>query len=148
MEKSKRVDLLIQATMGMVCFMIVLLTDTKIETFFIGVGTASFVQAAVMIAQAVYWNLPQNRERYREKIEEKKIRRKDELHKQIMYKSGWVAYLIGLCILLIGAQTFIFLDIYEVLEDGLLFSAVLLGLVLVQVLCGWLAYRRIQKKYE
>ena len=132
---------------GMILLLASLPVETRLGSLLFGFGFACLGPGLVMIGKYCYWNAPENRARYQEKLDQERVELRDELNQKLSARSGQYAYVIGLGVTAAAIVVFSLLDVLEVVQGRLL--VLYLGAYLVfQVVIGQVIYRRLRRKYE
>lgn len=119
----------------------------KMAGIFYGFTGGFGAPGIMMIYRYFYWNRPENKQKYREKLENEAIEQGDEMKEMLRDKSGRYAYLAGLMI--VAASIFIYsiLGVLGVMntEHIVIYLACY---VLLQVLIGYWIFHYLLKKYS
>ena len=73
MKKSNLIAGVGSVAVGVVCMLIALLTETKLDGIFWGLAGAGIAPGAMNIFQYFHWNAPENRAYYETMLENKRI---------------------------------------------------------------------------
>ncbi len=121
--------------------------EGRLSSLFWGFGGACLGPGLVMTGQYFYWSAPKNQERYQEKLENEKIRSRDELLEKLRDRSGRLAYLLGLLVASVEIVVIGVLGKLEVVENARLIVLLLGGYWVFQCLSGILIFQYLRKKY-
>lgn len=132
---------------GFIILCIALLTASNIDSILIGFGAGGVFSGIVMICKYFYWNTPENKERYQEKIENEKIELYDELKIKLRDKSGRYAYIIGILMISFSMVVFFILGKLEIIENSRLIVLYLGGYLIFQIIIGIVIFNQLLKKY-
>lgn len=147
MKKSNLIVGVIYVLLGVVFLALALLTETALDDLFSGF-TGAFIGLGIMIiSKYVYWNSAQNKERYKEKLENEKIEMHDELKEKLRGKSAQYTYVIGLFVISFSSVLFSVLDSLDIIENGNIFVFYLVGYLCFQIVVGWISFNHLMKKY-
>lgn len=147
MKKSDLITGLISLLVGITCLVSELLFETKLNSILSGFAGAGISSGAVILWKYYYWSKPENRSKYKEKIENENIELHDERKEMLRDKSGRYAYILGLIILSISIVVFSILGSLEITGDNRLIVIYLGGLLVFQYVIGIIVYKRLSKKY-
>lgn len=147
MKKSNLITGLISLLVGITCLVSALLFETKLNSILSGFAGAGISSGAVIIWKYYYWSKPENRSKYKEKIENENIELHDERKEMLRDKSGRYAYILGLIILSISIVVFSILGSLEITGDNRLIVIYLGGFLVFQYVIGIIIYKRLSKKY-
>lgn len=149
-EKMKRSNLyvgLIYLFIGIVCLMMALNYDSKLESLLFGFAGAGICCGAVILWKYYYWTRPDNKDRYTEKIEQENIELHDERKTILRDKSGRYAYIIGLMVLAVSIVVFSIIGSLNIIENTKLIITYLAGFLAFQYIIGILIFNYLNKKY-
>jgi positive regulator of sigma E activity len=147
MKKSDLITGLISLLVGITCLVSALLFETKLNSILSGFAGAGISSGAVILWKYYYWSKPENRSKYKEKIENENIELHDERKEMLRDKSGRYAYILGLIILSISIVVFSILGSLEITGDNRLIVIYLGGFLVFQYVIGIIIYKRLSKKY-
>ncbi len=133
---------------GTVFLLLAIYTDSKVGGIFFGLAGAGIVPGIVMICQYFYWNKPENKERYLDKINDEKIEQHDELKVKLRDKSGRYAYLLSLITISISILVFSILGVLDIVGDSVLIVIFLGGYLLFQIVISIVIFNHLLKKYK
>ena len=71
-------------------------SEGRLGSLLFGFAFAALTSGIVMIGKYCYWTRPENRERYRERLEQERVELHDELNEKLSDRSARYAYLLGL----------------------------------------------------
>lgn len=147
MKKSNLIESIAFVLGGIVLLCAALLTDSVLDSLLIGLAAGGICSGIVAMCKYFYWNMPKNKERYQEKIENERIELHDELKTKLRDKSGRYAYTIGLITVSVSMIIFSILGQLEII-DGSRTIVLFLGAYFVfQAVVGSMIYRHMLKKY-
>lgn len=147
MKKSNLLVGIVLTLCGIVFLSIALLSETKMEGLLFAGGGASIGLGVMMVYRYLHWNSPQNKERYKEMLENEEIEMQDELKEKIRGKSAQYTYAISLYVISFSAVLFAVLDSLDVIENGYIFVYYLTGIMVFQIIVGWATFHHFLKKY-
>ena len=99
MKKSNLITGILYVLFGVVCLIVALLIETKLEGILWGFAGAGIFPGIMMICKYFYWSSPKNKEQYEERLENDRIEQHDELKTKIRDRAGRYAYGIGLAVI-------------------------------------------------
>ena len=99
MKKSNLITGILYVLFGVVCLIVALLIETKLEGILWGFAGAGIFPGIMMICKYFYWSSPKNKEQYEERLENDRIEQHDELKTKIRDRAGRYAYGIGLVVI-------------------------------------------------
>lgn len=138
---------LIYALLGLVCLLAGLLWETRLGSLIVGFGSGMLGSGIVQLARYRKWTRPENREVYRQRLEEEQIELRDERKAMLRDRSGRYAYVLGLLLCGLSILVFGVLGALDVVENARLIVLFLAAYILVQYGAGVWFYRRLSKKY-
>lgn len=95
----------------------------------------------------LYWNRPQNRERYQEHLEQEAIELGDERKEMLRNRAGRQAYKLGLLIVAVSITLLSVLEALGIIA-GARMTVLYLGAYLIfQYIAGIVIYRHLSNKY-
>ena len=147
MKKSNLIAGIVSVVIGVVCMLIALLTETKLDGIFWGLTGAGIAPGAMNIFQYFHWNAPENRAHYETMLENKRIEMNDELKTKVRNQAGRYAYAVGLMIVCISMLVFAILGVLEIVENAHVFVLYLFGYLMVQFALGIVFFNRLMKQY-
>lgn len=147
MKKSNLIVGIVYIMLGILCVLVTLFTETKIEGIIIGFAGALTGPGILMIYKYFYWSSPQNKDRYIEKLELEKIDMKDELKDKVRTKTAQYIYVINICIMSVSMLVFSVLDQLEIVENGKVFVLYLGIFLILQFVLGNIIFKKIMKRY-
>lgn len=147
MKKHNLVVGIIYVLIGLICFCIVLLTNTRLESLLCGFAGAGIVSGLMMIYKYVYWTLPKHKQQYEERLEQERIELHDELKEKLRDKSGRYTYLLSMAMLAVFIVVFAILDAFALAGSSKVFVLFLSGYLILQVMMGNIIYKHLLKKY-
>ena len=83
MKKSNLIAGVAYVLVGVVCLIVALLTETKLEGILWGFAGAGVLPGIMMIGKYFYWSSPKNKERYEVSLENERIEMHDELKTKV-----------------------------------------------------------------
>ncbi|MDO5547738.1 MAG: hypothetical protein Q4F79_04545 [Eubacteriales bacterium] len=132
---------------GLALAILVLLLHSKLDNLLCSFSGAGIGTGLVMICKYFYWNAPQNRERYEEKLAEEDIELHDELNITLRERSGRYAYLLGLLVVSISIVVFSILGKLDIIHYARPIVLFLGGYLVFQYVSGIAIFRYLLKKY-
>lgn len=132
---------------GIIFLLFAVLTDSNFNSVFFGFAGAGIGPGLMMICKYFYWNKPENKERYQEKIANEMIELHDELKVKLRDKSGRYAYVIGLIITSASIVMFSILEGIQIINDSRVIVIYLSVYLLFQLVIGNMIYKHLLKKY-
>lgn len=148
MKKSNLLEGILFILGGVIFLCAALLTDSVLDSLFIGFAAGGICSGVVMTFKYFYWSKPENKERYQEKISNEKIELRDELKTMLRDKSGKCAYVIGLLTVSVSMILFSILGQLEIIENSRLIVLYLGGYLFFQIVTGVVIFNQLLKKYE
>lgn len=145
MKKSNLTTGILFAAFGGILFLAAVLAKGKLSALLTGFSFAYLSCGVVTIGKYVYWSLPENRERYEEKLAREKIEFHDELKITLRDKSGRYAYILGLITVSLSIVVFSALEALEILEARMILIFLSAYLVF-QYVAGILIFKFLLKK--
>ena len=118
MKKSNLITGILYVLFGVVCLIVALLIETKLEGILWGFAGAGIFPGIMMICKYFYWSSPKNKEQYEERLENDRIEQHDELKTKIRDRAGRYAYGIGLVVICFSILVFSFLGALEVIDNA------------------------------
>ena len=88
MKKSNLITGILYVLFGVVCVIVALLVETKLEGILWGFAGAGIFPGLMMIFKYFYWSSPKNRVRYEERLENERIEIHDELKTKVRNEAG------------------------------------------------------------
>ena len=147
MKKSNVIVGLLYVLFGVACLLAALLIETNLEGILWGFAGAGIMPGILMICRYFYWNSPENKERYEERLENERIELHDELKTMVRDKAGRYTYNLGLLIVSCSILVFGILGALEIIESARLIVLYLSGYLVVQIIAGMVIFNRIIKQY-
>lgn len=147
MKKGNLITGVVYVFFGVVCLAVALLIETKLEGILWGFAGAGIFSGIMMICQYFYWNSPQNREQYSERLENERIEQHDELKTKIRDRAGRYTYILGLLVICFSILVFGILGALEVIDNARMIVFYLGGYLLFQVIAGIVIFNKLMKKY-
>lgn len=147
MKKSNLYGGLIYLFTGLACLVIALNFESKLESLLFGFAGAGICSGAVILWKYYYWTRPENKDRYKEKLENENIELHDERKTILRDKSGRYAYIIGLIVISVSIVIFSVIDSFNIVQNTKLIIIYLAGFLVFQYIIGILIFNRLNKKY-
>lgn len=147
MKKSNLHGGLIYLLVGLACLVIALNFESKLESLLFGFAGAGICSGAVTLWKYYYWTRPENKDRYKEKLENENIELHDERKIILRDKSGRYAYIIGLIVISLSIVAFSVIDSFNIVQNTKLIIIYLAGFLVFQYIIGILIFSRLNKKY-
>ncbi len=148
MKKSNLLEGILFVLGGTILLYIALFTDSVLDSLLVGLAAGGICSGAVMTCKYFYWNTPENRARYQEKIANENIELHDELKTKLRDRSGRYAYAIGLMIVSVSIFIFSILGQLEMIDNARLIILYLSAYLLFQIIIGMIIFKQMLKKYE
>lgn len=138
---------LVYALLGLIFLLAGLLWETRLSSLSVGFGAGMLSSGVMQLARYRKWTRPENRETYREKLEEQQIDLWDERKTMLRDRSGRYAWLLGMALCSLSIMVFGVLGALEMVENTRLVILFLAAYLLVQYGAGVFFYRRLSRKY-
>lgn len=147
MKKSNFWSGLIYALLGLAFLLAGLLWETRLSSLSVGFGAGMLSSGLMQLVRYRKWTRPENRETYRERLEQEQIELRDERKTMLRDRSGRYAWLLGMALCGVSIVVFGVLNALELVENARLMVLFLAAYLLVQYGAGVWFYRRLCKKY-
>lgn len=147
MKKSNLYIGLIYLFIAIVCLVIALSFESRLEGLLFAFSGAGIGSGAVILWKYYYWTRPENKGRYQEKIENENIELHDERKTILRDKSGRYAYIIGLIVISVSIIIFSIIGKLNIVENSKLIIIYLAGFLAFQYIIGILIFNHLNKKY-
>lgn len=147
MKKNNLLVGILYLLCGVICLVIALSLDTKLNSLLFGFSGAMIVPGIMMISKYLYWTAPKNKSKYAERLENEKIELHDERKEKLRDKSGRYAYVIGLLVTSFFIVLFSVLEKLEVITNSKLIILYLGGYLVFQYAVGIIIFRHLNNKY-
>lgn len=147
MKKSNLITGICYVAIGVIFLVLALTFESNLDSMFFGIAGAGIAPGVMVIYKYFYWNKPENRERYQEKIENETIEQHDELKVKLRDRSGRYAYGIGLITICVSIAVFSILDKLQILNSTRIIVLYLGAYLISQIIIGIVIYRRLLKRY-
>jgi len=147
MKKGYLIESIVFLCIGVIFLAVALLTDTVLDSIFIGFASGAGCAGIVNICRYFYWKAPQNTERYQERLERERIEMHDELKVKLRDRSARYAYVLGLGVTCISIMLFSILGRLGVIGNARLIVLYLGGYLVFQAVIQSVIYRHLLKKY-
>ncbi len=121
--------------------------DTPFQSIFAGLAGAGLAPGIAMLIKYFYWNKPENRERYADKMDQERIELHDERKEIIRGKAARYQCLLTLGILALSVFLFQILEILGAVAESRIFIIYLGLLFFLELLLSRLLYRWVERKY-
>lgn len=132
---------------GMVCLVLAIVFEFRIEPLLWGFAGAGIVPGLAMILKYVRWTRPENRETYQKRLDLEQVELHDERNIMLRDKSGRAAYCVMVGVYCVLMMAFSFCTVMDWLMPFARYAVIGLGVLLVvQVTCGQIAYWKLAKK--
>ena len=148
MKKSYLMTGIIVVVFGIICLVIALMYETKVEGILWGFAGAGIIPGITAIGKYFYWSSPKNQARYEERLENERIEMHDELKTKVRDRAGRYSYTIGLLFISFSILIIGFLGALEIIEHTRLIVLYLSGYLVFQIAIGVVIFNRLMKKYE
>lgn len=147
MKKSNLITGILYVLFGVVCLIVALLIETKLEGILWGFAGAGIFPGIMMICKYFYWSSPKNKEQYEERLENDRVEQHDELKTKIRDRAGRYAYGIGLVVICFSILVFSILGALEVIDNARMIILYLSGYLMFQIITGIIIFNKLMKKY-
>lgn len=147
MKKGNLITRFLYIAAGMALLAAALLTDTKLDSLLFGFAGGMTAPGIVMICRYFYWNRPENRLQYQEKLERERVEFQDELKVKLRDRSGRYAYVAGLIVISFSIVAFSVLEALEIVGNARMIVLFLGGYLLFQIAIGIVAFHHLLKRY-
>lgn len=147
MKKSYLLPGVIYIAAGLGFLILALRTDTRLNSVFSGLAGAGIVPGLMMIYKYFYWNKPENKQRYREKLENEQIEMHDELKSKLRDRAGRYTYIIGTLAISAAMLVFCILGELEMVADYKLIIFFLFGFMIFQFAVYIAVFNHLLKKF-
>lgn len=147
MKKSNLFVGLLYLLVGIICLVVALNFESKIGSLLIGFAGAGIFGGAIILWKYCYWTKPENKDRYKEKIENENIEIHDERKTILRDKSGRYAYILGLIVISVSIVIFSIIGSLNIIENSKLIILYLAGFLVFQYIMGILIFNYLSKKY-
>lgn len=121
--------------------------ESKLNSLLFGFGFALIAPGLVMIGKFIYWNRPENLPKYQEKIRQENINLHDELKVKMRDKSGYLAFIFGLCAISFSMVIFSILGALDIVTSSRLIILYLAGYFIIQIIAYLVFYIKLSKRY-
>lgn len=148
MKKSNFTTGLAYTIVGIILLLAAILTDSRLGSLLFGFAGAGIGPGIYMICKYLYWNRPENKDRYAAHLEQEKIELNDELKVRLRERSGRYAYALGIITVSISLMGFSILGKLELIDFPKVMLLYLSAYLLFQILAGIMIYKHLLKKYE
>jgi hypothetical protein len=146
MKKSNLYIGLLYLLIGIVCLIIALKFESRLESLLFGFAGAGICSGATILWKCYYWTRPGNKDRYQEKIENENIELHDERKTILRDKSGRYAYIIGLMVIAVSIVIFSIIGKLNIIENSRLIITYLAVFLVFQYMIGILIFNHLNKK--
>lgn len=128
-----------------ICGIAFILTGLFVEklthgSIIFGTGCGIIGGAAAAVHKRFYWQRPENKRRYEERLKNQKINLNDERKIMLRQKSGQITYRIMFVVLIVLNMVFTFLGV----EKWIILT--LWGVIAFQYLCGVAVFYHLSRK--
>ncbi len=147
MKKSNFWSGLFFVLLGLAFLLAGLLWETRLSSLSVGFGAGMLSSGLVQLVRYRKWSRPENREAYRQRLEEEQIELRDERKAMLRDRSGRYAWLLGLALCAASIVAFGVLGALELVENARMMILFLAAYFIVQYGAGVFFYRRLEKKY-
>lgn len=147
MKKGYFIESILFLLGGAVLLSAALLTDSALDSLLFGFASGAICVGITGICKYFYWNMPQNKARYQEKMENEKIEMHDELKVKLRDKSGRYAYSLGLLVISISIIAFSISGKLGIVDNARTFVLFLSAYLVFQIAIGIVIFRHLLKKY-
>lgn len=147
MKKSNLLVGLIYLFVGIVCLISALNFESRIGSLLAGFAGAGICGGSFILWKYYYWTKPENKARYKEKIENDNIEIHDERKTMLRAKSGRYAYIIGMIVISASIVVFSIIGSFNKIEGSELIVLYLAGFLVFQYITGILIFNHLSRKY-
>ena len=147
MKKSNLITGILYVLLGVVCVIVALLVETKLEGILWGFAGAGIFPGLMMIFKYFYWSSPKNRVRYEERLENERIEIHDELKTKVRNEAGRYTYSLGILVICFSILAFGILGALEIIDNTRMIVLYLSGYLLFQIIAGIVIFNKLMKKY-
>lgn len=147
MKKSSLITDFVYLAAGIILLTAALLTDSKLDSLLFGFAAAFICSGSVIICKYFYWNTPENKNRYLERLKNEKIEMQDELKVKVRDKSRRYAYIFGIVIISISLVIFSILGTLEIIDNSRIIILYLGEYLIFQIFAGIAIFNHLLKKY-
>ena len=147
MKKSNLITGILYVLFGVVCVIVALLVETKLEGILWGFAGAGIFPGLMMIFKYFYWSSPKNRVRYEERLENERIEIHDELKTKVRNEAGRYTYSLGILVICFSILGFGILGALEIIDNTRMIVLYLSGYLLFQIIAGIVIFNKLMKKY-
>lgn len=147
MKKSNLITGILYVLFGVVCVIVALLVETKLEGILWGFAGAGIFPGLMMIFKYFYWSSPKNRVRYEERLENERIEIHDELKTKVRNEAGRYTYSLSILVICFSILAFGILGALEIIDNTRMIVLYLSGYLLFQIIAGIVIFNKLMKKY-
>lgn len=147
MKKSNLTVGLAFTLIGVVFLHFALISDSPLGGLLFGFAGGGLGAGLALICRYLYWNSPQKRARYMEKMAEEQIEQNDELKIKLRDRSGRYAYVLGLFVVSISMMVFSILGTLGIIQEYRIILLYLGGYLVFQIVVGIVIFNHLLKKY-
>jgi len=147
MKKQNLIIGVVYTLVGVICLLTALLTETRLDGLLFSFSGAGMASGLLTVCRYFYWNVPENKERYREKLENEQIQLNDELKEKLRDKSGRYAYILGLLVICVTMMLLSVLGALEMVSNSRIMILYLGGYLVFQYAAGIFIFNHLLKKY-
>ncbi|NMM62019.1 hypothetical protein HBE96_04800 [Clostridium sp. P21] len=147
MKKSNLLVGLTYLFVGIVCLIGALNFESRIGSLLAGFAGAGICGGTVILYKYYYWMKPENKPKYKEKIENDSIEIHDERKTMLRDKSGRYAYIIGLIVISASIVVFSIIGSFNKIDGSELIVLYLAGFLVFQYITGILIFNHLNRKY-
>lgn len=91
-----------------VCLWSALKNDNSLSSLLFGFSGAGLIGGLSLISKYFYWSSPKRKDVYAARLEEEQINLKDEFKESLRNRSGRIAYIITLLVIVLSTVIFLF----------------------------------------
>lgn len=147
MKKSNLVTGIVFIMLGIALLLCALLTQIKFGSMLFGAAGACFGSGIAISCKYFYWSTPENRERYKERLENETIELHDERKEKLRDKAGRYSYLLGLVVVSASIVIFSILGKMGQIQNARLIVLFLGSYFIFQIAAGILIFKHLNEKY-
>lgn len=148
MKKSTLITGICYLAVGILCLILAIAFEWKIEGLLWGLAGGGIVPGVRMIWQYFHWTNPAHRAAYEKRLQAERIAMRDERNQMLRDRSGRIAHMIMIGVYCLSMLAFSFCSAMGWLMPFAKYAVIGLGILLVvQYACGAVAYQYLLKKH-
>ncbi|WP_249355005.1 hypothetical protein [Enterococcus hulanensis] len=146
MKKSTLYTGLVYVLAGIVCLVIALTTEFRLESLLWGLAGAGIFSGVIVLGKYFYWMSPEHKNQYQDRLKDESVNLNDERKIMLRDKSGRLAYIAMLILQLALMIVFSIMSMLGYMSPFSKYACVGLSLLLViHYIFGIVAYNRLSK---